>query len=110
MIILSIKIAVISILYLVVLPQEKPFNKWYLWGYKWLNNTWLYKPIFVCEKCFAGQISLWYYLVFHVEHIKRFTFRFVDYSFLDHIFFVALTVITSFTFATIYKLIERANR
>ena len=40
---------------------------------------WLYKPLGGCLMCFAGQISLWYYLIKY----------FRSYNLFDHMFFVA---------------------
>ena len=40
---------------------------------------WLYKPLGGCLMCFAGQVSLWYYLIKY----------FRSYNLFDHMFFVA---------------------
>jgi hypothetical protein len=60
--------AVIAVVYMLILPYEQFFNPWFRWGTSVGINPdgsrkWWYKPLFECEKCMAGQIALWWYLV-----------------------------------------------
>jgi len=29
----------------------------------WIDNDWITKPLGLCEKCFAGQLTLWSYVL-----------------------------------------------
>jgi hypothetical protein len=42
----------------------------------------LYKPLGGCNRCFGGQVALWYYLIVH----------FHDYNFFEHIVFICATI------------------
>ena len=97
---IAIKISIIAIVYILILQHEKPFNKWFSFGYKYFRDTFIYKPVFSCEKCFAGQIALWKYLA------EVFYFKTIKYNFFEHIYFVSITILITFFLAQLYKKIE----
>lgn len=90
---LSIKISLIAILYISILPNEIPFCKWFEFGYRKFGKTWLYKPLFDCEKCFSGQLALWLYF-------SQFSGK---YSPFEHFYFIAQTVIIAQILCLIYN-------
>jgi hypothetical protein len=55
--------AVIGVTYTRILLAEDILHWWLKFGEKHFYKTWLFKPIWGCHKCFAGQMALWLYLV-----------------------------------------------
>lgn len=49
--------------------------------YKISDYDWLYKIVIDCERCVAGQVSLWLYLIMF------------EYDFIQHISFITTTII-----------------
>jgi len=99
---ISVKIAIFSVVYMLILQHEEPFNKWFKLGYRlfYNNANIIYKPLFKCEKCLAGQIALWYYLA------QVFYYKVYQYNFFEHIYFIALTILITFFLAQFYKKVE----
>lgn len=72
---LGIAAAVISVTVIVIMPLEPILNWWFRIGEKYGKRTangyelerWFYRPIWGCEKCFAGQLGLWGYLLAHIR-------------------------------------------
>jgi hypothetical protein len=58
--------AVISIVYMCVLSREPILNWWFRFGMRFERRA-FHKPIWGCEKCFAGQLALWSSLLFHSD-------------------------------------------
>lgn len=50
-------------------------------GFKIRDYTWIYKVLIDCERCVAGQISLWLYLL-----------KF-EYNFIQHLSFITTTIL-----------------
>lgn len=67
--------AVIAVTMIVIMPNEPILNWWFRFGQKVgikkvqgdEVERWFYKPIWGCEKCFAGQLSMWWYLIWHFK-------------------------------------------
>lgn len=72
---LGLACAVISVSMIVVMPKEPILNWWFVLGTRLgtyqhegqERERWFYHPIWGCEKCFAGQIALWVYLIGHAR-------------------------------------------
>jgi len=54
----------------------------FVWEWLYGLPNWLSKPLGLCLDCNAGQFGFWLYLI-----------RCEEYSFINHIFVVALTVV-----------------
>ena len=54
-------IAVFAVSYRLVLAYEPILNWWFRFGLNY-SSRFFYRPIWGCEKCFAGQIAFWTYL------------------------------------------------
>lgn len=68
---IELKIAIISFVYSVVCTEGGMiFNKPYVWMQTNLPE-YLYKPLIGCEKCVAGQMSLWTYIYINYDFINQ---------------------------------------
>lgn len=92
-------VAVIAYVYAVPLTEPKMIlHKWYKFLDRLLmpRYEWLFKPLVDCEKCVAGQLSLWLYFFPSLNsgsflwqfHVKQFT-----YYPTEHIYFVSLSIL-----------------
>lgn len=63
------------------------------------KKHWLFKMLMHCEKCVAGQFSLWLYLVFHFQ----------EYNALNHILFITFTIFLAAITKNIYKQTQIEN-
>lgn len=102
MLIYSIQIAIVAIVYILVLPDQQPFDRWFRFGNDKFRNTLIYKPLWDCEKCFAGQLSLWIFILVHVEH-----YHFIDVSHLAYavgkgIYFICQTIIITIILSKLF--------
>jgi len=69
-IIIGISAAMIAVTINVILPNEKIANWWHRIGQKSGIKVvqgveverWFFRPIWGCEKCFAGQIAFWVFI------------------------------------------------
>jgi len=78
-------IAIFSLVWCWILTEDGMIGENpYLWLRKKLEEkyNWLYMPLIGCPKCNAGQVSLWFYLYY----------KWYDYSFTEHVFFVTTTI------------------
>ncbi len=123
-IITAIVAAVISCTLIVTIPNERIVNWWFRFGNRIgvrLKNgmeveRWFYKPIWGCEKCFAGQLSMWIYLFNHVQVQKvaqinsfdalRGCISFNGFSVVFCLFTVLLSVNISIYFSTLINKIK----
>lgn len=64
--ILGIICGLTASIYRGVLAYEGILNWWFRFGARF-EGKWFYRPIWECEKCFAGQLALWTYLLLHLE-------------------------------------------
>ena len=55
-------IAVISYVYKEIIGREAVLNWWFKFGLNF-EKRFFYRPIWGCEKCFAGQTALWIYIL-----------------------------------------------
>lgn len=95
--------ALFSVNLIVILANEPVANWWFRFGQrvgvKIVKLTegevevprWFYRPIWGCEKCFAGQLALWLYLRFHWQQYN--------------LFYHLLTIAMAITFALIISFI-----
>jgi len=79
-------IACISWVYMSVL-REFLLTEWFLFGYNHFGKyedwrQYVYKPIWGCELCFSGQLSLW--MFFNLYE---------DYGIFYHLGFIALSIL-----------------
>lgn len=105
----SIAIAIIAIVYRRILAYEPILNWWFKLGMKF-SNYFFYKPIWGCEKCFAGQLALWTYLlnaifinkdIWLYKIIEPYTIQHL--SLLEMLIFVTSTILMTAIFAKIYE-------
>jgi hypothetical protein len=55
---------IVGVVYADILSQEETFNKWWRWGNRFERSSpRLFKLLFVCSHCFAGQFALWTFFV-----------------------------------------------
>lgn len=54
-------IAVIAYTYKEIIGREDILNWWFKFGLRF-ENRFFYRPIWGCEKCFAGQVAFWIYI------------------------------------------------
>lgn len=52
----------IGAVYRSVLAYEEPFSAWWRFGARY-EHRWFFRPVWACEKCFAGQLALWSYFI-----------------------------------------------
>lgn len=55
-------IALFAVSYRLILAQQEVLGWWFKFGMRFYGK-WFYKPIWGCELCLAGQVSLWVYLL-----------------------------------------------
>ena len=58
----AVVFAVIAFVYREILSREKILNWWFKFGLKF-EKRFFYRPIWGCEKCFAGQTALWIFIL-----------------------------------------------
>lgn len=56
----ALAVAVMAVAYMRILSTEPVLNWWFRWGLNF-NSRFFYRPVWGCEKCFAGQVALWTY-------------------------------------------------
>lgn len=78
-----LQIAVIAYVFL-LLTEDKMIFGWYGRLIERIKYDWLYYPMGGCEKCFAGQLALWYYLIKH----------FASYNLFNHVWFISAVILT----------------
>jgi hypothetical protein len=99
--------SIFSTVLLVILPNERVANWWFVIGQKVgikvVNNVeverWFYRPIWGCEKCFAGQLALWLYIRYHWRH----------YNLLCHLLTIGSAIIFTVIISFIINQIQRKN-
>ena len=98
-------IAVFAVSYRLVLAYEPILNWWFRFGLNY-SSRFFYRPIWGCEKCFAGQIAFWTYLFSWIASYLntnapfwRFLFKIVsnyqqaNYNALNGLIFIAGTIL-----------------
>lgn len=105
---LGIMLGLIAAVYRGVLAYEEPFSAWWRFGNRF-EDRWFFKPVWACEKCFAGQLALWIYLLQRVEWQGRpfpngkmpvlDVFPYLEgYSLIGHLFAVAVAIFAAMFF------------
>lgn len=91
--IIAILIGISAWVFSMILSDEEMIMGWY---FKLIRKlpAWLNKPLGMCEYCIAGQLSMWYYLIYY----------FRNYDLPQHIMFVCLAI---FTVEVINKIINK---
>ena len=117
MILISIFIAILAVVYRCILAYEPILNWWFVFGRKF-DKYFFYKPIWGCEKCFAGQIAFWTYVLNWFAHSETyrnhvfndFLFRIIQnygsiqYSVLNGLFFVTFTILVANVLSKVYEI------
>lgn len=104
---LSFLIAVLAFVYSYILSQPgEPFGLLNKWLYRFFENDKrmqegkelhpLYKLLIGCEKCIAGQIALWCFLLLNYS---EYTIK----ALFPHILFVSLTIFLTVIIKGLYK-------
>ncbi len=84
MLLTIILISITATVYINILSQEKILNWWFMFGLRF-EDKFFYKPIWACEKCFAGQLAFWYCILFLIDFKNA-------QSYFDMIFFVSTAI------------------
>lgn len=97
---LSFLIAIAAYVYTNILTDvDMIFN----WVYNKLDEKikyrWIFHVIIHCEKCVAGQLSLWVFLFYHYKDYSKLT---VD-TLLLHIFFITFTILSTIFIKFLHK-------
>lgn len=108
---LGIICGLIAAVYRGILAYEEPFSAWWRWGSRF-EDRWFFKPVWGCEKCFAGQLALWIYLFSRIEWKERAfanrrmpvidVFPYLEgYSLIGHIFAISGAIFAAIAFTRI---------
>ena len=109
--------AVVAYSYKEIIGREAILNWWFKFGLRF-EDRFFYRPVWGCEKCFAGQIAFWIYALNWISSnfdtkapFWRFIFFFIPkydfghYNVFLGVFSVSLTVFLTFILSkTIKKL------
>ena len=108
-------IAVFAVTYRLILAYEPILNWWFMFGNKF-EKRFFYRPIWGCEKCFAGQIAFWIYLFGWTSSyfngnapFWRFVFNLIpqyqknDYNVLNGLIFVFVSVFLTKSLSKLYE-------
>lgn len=92
----GLAVALVAYVYAMILTEPGMLlNAWYNFLDVKLGRRkhWLFKPLIGCFKCVAGQLALWYYLIYH----------FNNYDPATHIFIICLAIFASTSIHKIYR-------
>jgi hypothetical protein len=70
LVVLPVLTGIASIVYMDILGTEIILNWWFRVGARF-EKKWFFKPVWGCQKCFAGQLCLWLGLAFNFSPILR---------------------------------------
>lgn len=113
---LSFLIAVFAFVYTnILIDTGEILEEWKAFIYNILGNEKrlseghgyhpLYKAFVYCEKCVAGQISLWSFLIIHLAEYREVSFVLV----LQHILFITLTIFLAIIIKLIHSKLSDGN-
>jgi hypothetical protein len=113
---LSLLIAICAFIYTNVLIETgEVLDWWAAFFYNFFDNEErlikgdgyhpVYKAFFQCEKCVAGQISLWSFLALHINEYREVSFVLI----LQHILFITLTIFLAIITKLIHKKLNGGN-
>ena len=104
----AVVFAVIAFVYREILSREKILNWWFKFGLRF-EKRFFYRPIWGCEKCFAGQLAFWTFFLNWLSTnfdtnapFWRLIFFFIpkydktDFNVLVGLFSVSLTIFITF--------------
>lgn len=120
---IGIGCAVISVTMIVIMSNEPILNWWFKLGEKYgkdiiqgmEHERWFYRPIWGCEKCFAGQLALWFYFFGHIKANSPMDwqdmgwFNFPGYSLFNHITTTCVAIFTAVILSHIINKIKNDN-
>lgn len=106
---LGLAAAIISVTMIVIMAKEPILNWWFRIGEKYgktiidgmEHEYWFYRPIWGCEKCFAGQLALWVYFFSHItandpaDWSEHGWFSLPQYNIFNHILTVCVAILSS---------------
>jgi hypothetical protein len=119
-VLLGIACSIIGVTVNVIMPNERILNWWFRFGESVGKEIvdgreverFIYRPIWGCEKCFAGQLALCIYFFSHIHAISPDQwelygwFSFTSYSLSGHILAVCTAIFTAVIFSHIINKIK----
>lgn len=116
LIIYAFCIGLMAVVYRCILAYEDILNWWFTFGRKF-DKFVFYKPIWGCEKCFAGQIAFWTYGINWLKQsqetrfgsISHYIFKvipkysFGDFNALNWLIFICLSIGLANVFSKMYE-------
>lgn len=121
---IGIASAVIGVNIHLIINLEPVANWWFVLGgkvgIKIVNGQeverWFYRPLWGCEKCFSGQIALWWFLLWHVRagtgqaghivHWQGYWVAIQNYSLFCHVTAICCATFTAVLLSTLIKKIK----
>jgi hypothetical protein len=96
--------AVIGVVYIHVLQFEPVLNWWFRFGMKFERYNNLFRLVWNCEKCVAGQIAFWWYLIgsFFIN-VSPFSIEIIYYHLGEHLFVITLAIILAMSITALLK-------
>lgn len=88
---MAFELATVAYVFSCVLQQDKYILSWYGTLINYINANFKYGyilayPLGYCEKCFAGQLALWYYIYKHYNNYTK-------ACIIEHIIFISMTIL-----------------
>lgn len=110
---LALMCGLIASVYRGVLAYEQPFSLWWRLG-NYFERTWIFRPLWACEKCFAGQMAFWIYIFQRLHWVKRppasrlaaflpYSWNLEGYWLLPHFFGIAGAIFSAIIFSSLLK-------
>lgn len=85
----AIMIGIFSFVWIIIILDAENFGFIYEWFNGWMKKTAitriLFKVLFHCFHCNAGQLALWFYLIT----------QFDNYNIVHHIGFICISILTA---------------
>lgn len=113
---ISMIISIISFVYRVILSREKILNWWFKFGMNHFEGRFFYRPIWGCEKCFAGQMAFWIFVINWISSnfdqnapFWRLVFFFIpkyheaNFNVFFGLFSVSVSILITFIISNIFK-------
>ena len=110
----------LAVLYRRILAHEEILNWWFRFGSRF-EGRWFWKPVWGCHLCISGQMALWTYVINWISVVilsrNTATFDFLssvvpvftrwDFSVLNGLIFVSLTIGFAFFVNLLYSISEK---
>lgn len=97
--ILSLILSLFSICCILILPNEKISFKIISFLSSLVKHEHINYILFQCEKCFAGQLALWSYVIMSL-------LGYLEYNLILHVAFVFSTISITFILSLIIQVLE----